>query len=342
MARRKKDINIKLIAKEANASVATVSRVINNRTDVSEALRKRVRAVIDRYEFTPTKSVERRMNFGIIATVDPSGIDEYLSQTLNGVTRYSSENKLETTVILDYVRFESRSLLQIIRERRCDAVVIISPERVFDEIKDLEKAEVPTMLVNSEYQAHTIGFINNRSYDGAWNATNYLLQSGHEKIGFLCGGLLNSINHQERLQGYKDAMEKAGKAISPNWIIPHQPTQQTPEAGYREAQTLLSNCPEITAIFATNDEMAFGAIKYCWDHNLNVPNDISIIGFDDIPFSSYMHPALTTVRQPLNELGYRAIKYLDLYLKEKIKELPCENLNTELVIRQSVTVHNKS
>jgi len=82
--------------------------------------------------------------------------------------------------------------------------------------------------------------------------------------------------------------------------------------------------------------MALGAIKACWDSGRRVPEDVSVIGFDDIPYGRYLHPALTTVRQPVIEFGYRAVKYLDEFLKNQRTELPCETLNTELVIRDSV------
>ena len=99
---------------------------------------------------------------------------------------------------------------------------------------------------------------------------------------------------------------------------------------------LLLNNPEITAIFCHNDEMAMGAIKACWDSGLRVSEDISMVGFDDIPYARYLHPGLTTVRQPLIELGYRAVKYLDEFLKNQRTKLPCETLDTKLIIRDSV------
>ena len=100
-------------------------------------------------------------------------------------------------------------------------------------------------------------------------------------------------------------------------------------------QLLLHN-PEITAVFCTNDEMALGAIKACWDSGRRVPEEVSVIGFDDIPYGRYLHPALTTVKQPVIEFGYRAVRYLDEFLKNQRTELPCETLDTELVIRDSV------
>ncbi len=341
MARRKKDINIKLVAQEADVSVATVSRVVNNRTDVSEAVRQRVQAVIEKFNFSPTKSIDRRINIGVIVSIDQPVIDEYCAQLLDGIAKYSGGTNVDITVIFNCASVNPKPLLQTIRERRCDAAVLISVDHVFEQLADLDRAEIPTMLINSAIKRDKIGYVNNESYSGAFNAICFLLQLGHRRIGFLCNSLVNSENHQQRLNGYYDAFKKAGFSVDPELIIEHQPTNHTAEAGYRQAIKLLERNLDVTAIFCTNDEMAVGALKACWERGLNVPNDISVMGFDDIPYAQYTHPALSTVRQPLSELGYRAIKYLDMYLKGVISELPTEVIGTELVIRESTRAIKK-
>lgn len=335
MARPHKEINIRLVAQEAEVSVATVSRVVNNRTDVSESVRRRVREIIDKYRFSTDKGKERVSNLGFIISTDNPTLSEYTAQVLDGVSRYSSENNVATAVIMDCRNIRHKPLLQIIRERRCDGVAVITAEKLVREIEELDDAGIPTMLINNPIKRASIGFVNNESYSGARQAAAYLIQLGHRRIGFLCNNMESSENHQQRLAGYRDAMTAAGLEVDPAWVIPHQPTEQTPEAGFRQAQTLFRQAPDVTAIFAANDEMAFGTIKACWDSGRRVPADISVIGFDDIPFSSYMHPALSTVRQPLCELGYRAMRYLDAFIKGSIGELPGDTLGTELVIRES-------
>ncbi len=335
MARRKKKINIKLVAEEAGVSLATVSRVINNRTDVSEAMRKKVAAVVEKFNFAPTKGSERRFNIGIIVILDLSLVNEYISQVLDGVADYSDGEMIDVTVIFYRITPEAKPLLQLIRERRCDAVVLFPPERVVDQLPQLIEAEIPTMLINGETSASKLGFLNNESYCGSVKAMEYLVENGHRNIGFLCNALENSENHQQRLQGYLDVMAKINPGNT-DWIIPHQPTPETTEAGYNQCTQLLLTHPEVTAIFCTNDEMAVGAIKACWDADLRVPEDISVIGFDDIPYGRYLHPALTTVKQPLLDLGYRAVKYLDEFLKNQRNDLPGETLDTKLVVRDSV------
>lgn len=336
MARRKKTINIRLVAEEAGVSLATVSRVINNRTDVSEAMRKKVAAVVEKFNFAPTKGSERRLNIGVIVVMDSSLVNEYISQVLDGVADYSDGGLIDVTVIFYRVESEGKSLLQLIRERRCDAVVLFPPERVTDQLPQLVEAEIPVMLINGKKSAPKMGFLNNESYGGAVKAMEYLEACGHRNIGFLCNALENSENHQQRLQGYLDVMARLNSARKAAWIVPHQPTPETAEAGYNQCMQLLLTSPEVTAVFCTNDEMAVGAIKACWDSGLRVPEDISVIGFDDIPYCRYLHPALTTVKQPLIEFGYRAVKYLDEFLKNQLPELPGEMLDTKLIVRESV------
>ena len=335
MARRKKEINIQLVAEEAGVSVATVSRVVNNRTDVSEAVRRKVAEVIEQFNFAPAKSIERRMNIGVVVTLGGPQINDYATQILDGIAGYGNNDNLDLTVILYRLRPDVKPLLQFIRERRCDAVVVISPN--MKQLDDLRDAEIPTMLINSDRIGPKMGYVSNESYSGAVKAMNYLVACGHRKIGFLCNSLNDNRDHPLRLQAYRDVLAQNGIPLNPDWIIPHHPTEHTADAGFDQCRSLLKHAPDVTAVFCTNDEMAIGAIKACWDMGYRIPEDISIIGFDDIPCGRYLHPALTTVHQPLSELGTRAVRYLDEFLKGQRIVLPEETLGTELVIRDSVT-----
>ncbi len=335
MARRKKDINIKLVAEAAGVSVATVSRVVNNRTDVSESSRRRVAEVIERFNFAPTKSVERRLNIGLVVVLDGPLIPEYTTQILSGAASNCDSGNLDVTIVLYRVMAEQKSLLQTIRERRCDAVVIVPPEPLQHQLSELITAEVPTILINCELAGPKMGWIGTESFPGAVKAMEYLIACGHRRIGFLCNAL-STGNHRQRLDAYHEVMKRFGLEVKPAWVVPHHPTELTADAGYDQCRSLLRHAPEVTAVFCTNDEMATGAIKACWEVGKRVPEDISIIGFDGIPYCRYLHPALTTVRQPLCELGSYAVRYLEEFLKGKRLTLPTEMLGTELLIRDSV------
>ncbi len=338
MARPRKNINIRLVAEEAGVSVATVSRVVNNRTDVSEAVRRRVAAVIDRVNFLPTKSFDRRMNIGVMVALETPLISDYVSLILDGVSTYSTTGSVDVTVMLYRVGLEGKPLLQTIRERRCDAVIIVPGEPVAEQLEELRRAEIPVMLINGSMTGPKMGCIGTEAYAGGVKAMRYLIQCGHRRIGFLCNVLQPANNHSRRLQAYRDVLSEYGIEPRPEWVVAHHPTEQTSDAGYDQCCTLLRQAPEVTAVFCTNDGMAIGAIKACWDAGRRVPEDVSVIGFDGIACGKYLHPALTTVCQPLVAIGHNAVRYLDEFLRGERTVLPNEVLDTELVIRDSVAL----
>jgi len=333
MANRKKEINIRIVAERAGVSVATVSRVVNNRTDVSEAMRQRIQSVISEFNFSPNKGVERVFNIGvIIATADPLMSDDP-SQVITGMTQYSSKGSVDVSIIMYCGEGRQKSLLRLARERRCDAVAIVMGDSFEEEVEELRQARLPMMFVNRPMSGELLGYVNNDSYTGAAAAARYLFGCGHRKVGFL--KMSEGENHTKRLQAYIDVF--GGEApLEPQRVIEHIATVRGQEAGYLQTRELFRRAPEVTAIICSNDEMAMGCYKACHDAGKRIPEDVSVIGFDDLPFATYLTPALTTVRQPLNEMGFRAIHYLDAYLKGHLETLPCETIPTEFICRDSV------
>jgi DNA-binding LacI/PurR family transcriptional regulator len=145
----------------------------------------------------------------------------------------------------------------------------------------------------------------------------------------------SDYDHAQRLEGYRATMRDAGLVANDKWVIPHHPTLLTAQAGYEQALRLLNQAPEITAIFANNDEMAYGAVRACVEKGKRVPQDISVVGFDDYPNSAYFNPPLTTVRQPMADMGYEAAKFVDTMARGVIERLPRRVLSGELVVRAS-------
>ncbi|MDD3154075.1 MAG: LacI family DNA-binding transcriptional regulator [Victivallaceae bacterium] len=330
MARPSKKINIRHIADAAGVSVATVSRVINNRTDVSESLRKKVRTVIENCNFCADRGEERLFHL-VMAIVGGTG-GEYASLILEGAIRYGLESRSAPGIL--FFREEvsrKRSLLRLLRERRVDGVGIISSDN-YSHLEGLSESGIPCILVNQEPTGN-FGGVGNDSYGGMGQAIEYLISLGHRKIGFLEGELDGCIDHCQRKQAYLDGMHRNGLAVPDSYLVLFRPTSSPAESGYIQMNRLLDAAGEITAAAVNNDEMAVGAIKACRERGLDVPRDISIIGFDDRPLSRFLHPGLSTVRQPLEELGYHVMHALDDFLQHKINELPREILKTELVVR---------
>ena len=336
MPRQGKSNNIRLVAARAGVSVASVSRVVNNRTDVSEETRLRVQAVIDELNFSPNKGKERIFNIGVILSSDQPIISNYISPLIAGMTDYACRNGVIISAIMNSLGNGcGRSLLQLVRERRCDAICLPMSTSCYSAIGEIERAGNPTMAINGPFRGRRLGFINNNAYLAACQVTGHLINLGHRKIGYLSQFMENDENHQHRFKGYCETLVKAGIQPEKRFFVEHIPTQLAQEAGYLQALKLFEQAPDVTAIVAADDEMAMGAYKACWKTRRRIPDDISVVGFDDLPQSEFLTPGLTTARQPLFEVGTKAINYLVLHLQGNLNELPCETLDPELVVRDS-------
>ncbi len=332
MTRRTKPNNIRLVSERAGVSMATVSRVVNNRTDVSEELRKKIQAVIDELDFTPNKGAKRVFNIGVLISQEKPLMDEFHAQLITGMSAFISTESADLSIIMNSGE-RKRSLLKQVRERRCDAICIFA--RDVPQIAELEKAQIPVVMLNYPYRAERIGFVNNESYGGERSAVEHLIALGHRRIAFLAMNLEGDENHLHRFKAYADALKQHGIKPDDALIIPHIPTVYGQEAGYLQALQLFRQAPDVTAIAASNDVMAQGVYRACWETGRRIPDDVSVIGFDDLPCSAYLNPPLTTVAQPLYEIGYKAANYLYRYLSGTLDELPGETLSTEFVLRNS-------
>ncbi len=339
MARYTKANSIRLVSERAGVSVATVSRVVNNRTDVSEELRKKILSVIEELNFSPNKGVQRVFNIGVSISQESPLLDEYLSSVITGMATFAAKNPIELSVLFN-AGAQKKKFLKQIRERRCDAVCLLS--NTSEQLAELEKAKIPTMVINFPYRAERIGFLNNDSYTGAREAVEHLIGLGHKKIAFLELDIDDRENHVHRLKGYLDALKQAGISPSASLVVKHVPTFHGQEAGYLQAMELFRRVPDVTAVFTANDLMAFGVFRACWETKRSIPEDVSIVGFDDLPTSRYMNPPLTTVAQPMADIGYKAVNYLNLYLQGALPELPGEVLQTKLMLRNSTAAPKKT
>tara|TARA_R100000027_G_scaffold52103_4_gene40882 strand:+ start:13017 stop:14030 length:1014 start_codon:yes stop_codon:yes gene_type:complete len=330
-------MNIRSIAKESGLSVATVSRVLNNESGVSEEARQKALKVIERSGYKPRGYSQRRgTRIAIVVEAGSPSFDSFYSMVFAGISRYAWECGIEATLL--YYNPEKRKssrgeLVQLLRKKRCNGAVLVA-SITEKEGQDLINARIPTVLVSHRLDLDGIGYIDCNNFQGARELTEYLLRLGHRRIGYLCGSLENG-NNRDRLDGYLKAMEEAGVDVDDSWLIEHHPTDVTEQAGYDQAQFLLERNPEVTAIFANNDSMAFGAVSACIEKGLRVPDDMSVVGYDDYVSSRYYNPPLTTMRQPLLEMGASAARWVDEQLKDNISELPHRIFRGELIVRKS-------
>jgi LacI family transcriptional regulator len=212
-----------------------------------------------------------------------------------------------------------------------DGLLIVLPRGLPDYVEQLKAQRFPFVLIDYDDEAPGINVVNAANRIGTRGAIEYLLGLGHRRIGFITGRQNVGATH-ERLAGYREAMAAAGVPVDECLVVPGD--FQEPR-GYEAGRELLAAEPRPTAVFASSDMAAFGVLRSARDAGLVVPRDLSVVGFDDIPEASYVGPALTTVRQPLRDMGRAAVRRLMTLLDDPSQSPARIVLDTELVIRQT-------
>ena len=335
MARKPKDVSIYRIAEEAGVSVPTVSRVINRKPGIAEATRKRVDELLKSYNF---KTNYPRPRTSKIAVVYPwANFSDYFAKAMKSIYAYAAENELMINLIIaqSCVR---ESLLEAIRDQQCSGVVALMSEQYRNELSALSDSTLPTILIDSSTEMPNIGFIDNDSYSGSCMAASHLVQLGHRKIGYITYGEM-SLNQIKRFKGVENTLKMHGVELQPERIAKldiKAASEIRGENGYNTMNKLLKQASDITAVMAVDDAMALGALAAITDAGLKVPEDISLIGFDNYPETRFWRPALTTVDHPVEEAGRMAIASIHEALKNNGEWIPPkEILPTSLVVRNS-------
>ncbi|MBV9229679.1 MAG: LacI family DNA-binding transcriptional regulator [Chloroflexi bacterium] len=330
------DVTIFDVAKEAGVSYSTVSRVINNKEYVSEDKRERVLRAMAQLGYVA--NIQARSLAGgrtnIVGLLVHTLNNAYIGEIIKGIDNEMAEAHYDLMLYTTHRR-KTRESVYVTKLTRnpVDGLLLVLPRNAEAYLETLRKRRFPHVLVDHQgiSQNMPVPSIGAENWKGAYEATRYLLQLGHRRIGFITG-TMDMGCAQDRLTGYKAALQDHGLSIAPELINEGDFLQPR---GYSCAKELLALPEPPTAIFASNDMSAFGVMEAVRDYGLQIPRDISIIGFDDIPQAEHVHPPLTTVRQPLEEMGRRAARLLLQYIAQPAAEVERIELPTELIVRQS-------
>lgn len=340
-------MTIKTIAEQVGVSIATVSYVLNNSGNISEDTKEKVLRVVKELDYKPNKvarnlKVQRTQTIGIIAediTVfnTPDIIDQ--------VNKYAEINGFH--VLLNNLRIYKRtqnnyedvekylgeitSIIDVLLSNRVEGIIYIGCHS--REIKNiLENVNIPVVFVYCFSNAlNRCSIINDEEF-GGYQATQHLIQKGHQKIGVLTG-IIKSIITQDRLKGYQKAIMDYNLLFNPSYI---KVGDWGYESGYQQGKELLIQENRPTAIFVMNDIMAGGVIDAAKELKIEVPKELSIIGFDNRECSFFYTPRLTTMALPLEEMGEEAAKTLINLIGKREKEKKIIKLKSQLVERESV------
>jgi len=305
MGRPRKSVNIRKIAEAAAVSIATVSRVLNNKSDVSEEVRERVKAAMDRLAFVPSPVNAKTRNIGIVMPLLHAIIGPYLSEVMGGMADYALSNETELTMVFLNLNGKS-SLVDSLRARGCHSAIVFMSHMIEGQVKELSDSGTPSILINGRSSLPDVGFIDCDSFEGGFLMGKHLASLGHKRIAFLRN--LPAQDHIAREEGLMKALKESGLGRDACVPVPLIQDRDVVESGFLQTMQALERHPETTAVFATNDSIAYGALQACAKLGLKVPEDVSVAGFDDYSFSSRIEPALTTVKQPLFKMGRLSVE----------------------------------
>jgi DNA-binding LacI/PurR family transcriptional regulator len=328
----KKKATVYTVAKHAGVSIATVSRTLADSRRVAPETRERVIKAIEELNFEPNLSARRLAHnkTETIALVFPDISGPFYSTVIRGVEQEAGRRNHNVLIYGTHGKEGSgRYLRKLIS--KVDGLIIMARSIDEDSLCSLERQGVPFVLLgqpNGQIQCSTIAVDNEA---GAHNAAAHLLGHGHQRIGIITGPE-NSPDNKGRLQGYRKAILDAGISLHEDMIIPGNFKY---EGGRIAIHNLLEATSPPTAVLAANDEMAIGAIDAALQRGLRVPEDLAVIGFDDIQMAALTRPSLTTVRQPMQLLGEAAVTLLFDRLENPEALSRHEVLETRLVVRRS-------
>lgn len=330
---------MKDIARLAKVSTSTVSHVINGSRFVSEGIRQKVLAVVEELNYQPSAlarslKVKRTRTIGMLVTASDN---PFFAEVVSAVEKYCHRHDYQ--LILSNTAGDSQRLqknLQTLVQKQVDGLLLMAAED--DLPPEALSLPLPTVVMDwwpTELSADQI--YENSEY-GGYLATKTLIEHGHRHIAIITGSLRKSLA-RNRLQGYLKALAEANLPVRQEWIIE---SHFNFAGGVEGMEKLLANSAQPTAVFACSDSIALGAYQTAWRHQLSIPQDISIIGYDDIQIAQYLSPPLSTLHQPKHRLGRAAVETLLSRIKNPTQDYQTILLEPELILRESIKMIDQS
>jgi LacI family transcriptional regulator len=331
-------LTIEQIAVIAQVSRSTVSRVLNDHPSVRPEVRERVLRVMREHNYAPHAAARSlaRSQTNIIGLVIPRTAatifaEPFFPLVIQGITEACSSQDYFLMLAMITADLEQDFYSRIVRSRHFDGLIMLSSDLDDPILPQLIKDRMPLVLIGSHPYFQDLSWVDGANGEGAHMAVTHLLKLGHRRIATITGPIEMEVSIDRR-DGYKRALLEAGLPISPELIVAGEFTQ---ESGYRAMTQLLGlpQCP--TAVFAASDSMAIGALRAIREAGLSVPEDVALVSFDDLPVAGFADPPLTTVHQPVLELGAKAVDLLIERIKVPERTPVQVRLPTKLIVRKS-------
>ncbi|MGI1797615.1 LacI family DNA-binding transcriptional regulator [Priestia sp. TRN 1309] len=323
------------VAKLSGLSKTTVSRVINNHSYVSEEKKNRVLKAMKELNYTPNPSA-RKLRGQVTTTIGvivPRIINPFFSYLVDSIEQVAYKKGYHVLIFQSNEDKEKElAFLKLLKTKQVDGIIMTSIENDWSLIEPFTEYG-PILLCNEYVNNANVPIVRLNQYKGAYIGVKHLLEKGHRKIGYCTGGLFaEEGKDKDRNQGYQKALQEAGIQPDPKWIFVNQ---HSIEDGKQVVKKILSMEDRPTAIFTGSDEIAGGMMIEAKESGLSIPNDLAIIGFDDQPLAQMLDPKLTTIRQPIDQMGIKAMEILIDMLNDSESTVETFELPIELVVRSS-------
>lgn len=339
MSNRRKRCTIKEVAERSGVSVATVSNVLQNKSHLySEHTAQRVWQAVRELGYRPSSVArslvrQRTDTIGVILEERQEVVlDSYVMSVLEGILEYTVPRNHPVKIISMMYQQSPDSFLAHVDDGSVEGVVLVAPRTHSVALQWAQQAEIPAVVAGSTFPDNTLSCVDVDDSSAIYHAVQWLIELGHRRIGHLAGPQ-TQWSSRRRLQAYYRAMQDVGIAVEPSWVAEGRYTLLS---GKEAMERLLDATPALTAVVSGNDWMAVGAIEAICQRGLRIPEDISLIGFDDIDPAQWVTPPLTTVRQPMRQIGAKAAELLIQQIETGTRAREVILFPAELIVRQSV------
>jgi LacI family transcriptional regulator len=325
---------IHAVAKRAGVSIATVSRLLNGNTPVSNETAERIRRAIDDLGYLPNASARglAMSANGTLAVIFPKLSGPFFSELIRGAEASARETGYHLLIYgASSLAEDTQDQMLRLLATKSDGLILASGNIGLDHVRDVQHWGVPVVVLGRQPEDISVDSIRPDNVNGAVQAVSHLIEHGYRRIAMITGRSTD-LHAADREAGYRKALDGHGLPIFRELVISGAFDE---ESGYTSMHRLLCEEPAPEAVFAANDEMAIGAIAAVRDKGLRVPADVAVVGFDDIAPARYVQPSLTTVHQDMQGQARIAVQMLLARVNESDAETETRLVPTELVIRDS-------
>lgn len=330
--KRKNSPNIMDVARKAGVSAATVSRVIGNKRLVKPETTEKVNDAINKLHYAKNRSVNRSRNQKMVTVVVPDIQDPFFHILLKGISDIARVHKY--CIVLfnsDNSRVIEQENLELAVEQNIEGVIIIPSNKKVEVIGDFIEKNIDVVFLDRVIDRDDICYVISDDEEGAYQAVKYLCHLGHRDILYV-GGDSQLSTEKNRLKGFKKALAEFGIPVNPELI---RECSFSSETIYNQTQEIIQSKLNFSAVFSASDLIAFGIIKALEDMGKSVPEDVSVMGYGDMPFSNYI--SLTTVSSPAYEMGKNAMLLLMDLIEERRAGVEKVILRPSIIFRSSCT-----